>query len=97
MSDNRKTLTKDNIKISVVIPCYNEVDTLENVIERVRECGLATEIIVVDDGSTDGSRDLMKGELYDKIDKILFHKKNLSAFFAFFSPLGRNYLCDFMM
>lgn len=76
MSDNQKILTKDNIKISVVIPCYNEVDTLENVIERVRECGLATEIIVVDDGSTDGSRDLMKGELYDKIDKILFHKKN---------------------
>ncbi|MCR5209055.1 MAG: glycosyltransferase family 2 protein [Lachnospiraceae bacterium] len=76
MSDEGKILTKENIKISVVIPCYNEADTLENVIERVRGCGLETEIIVVDDGSTDGSRELMKGELYDKIDKILFHKKN---------------------
>lgn len=69
--------SKEELIISVVIPCYNEVDTIENVIDKVRDCGLNTEIIVIDDYSTDGSRDLLKGELKGKIDKLLFHKKNM--------------------
>ena len=72
-----KHLTAENIIISVVIPCYNEAETLKTVLESVRDCGLKTQIIVVDDGSTDGSRELLAGELKPYVDKILFHKSNL--------------------
>lgn len=70
-------LNKEDLIISVVIPCFNEKDTIASVVERVRNCGLKTEIIIVDDGSTDGTRELLKGELQGKIDKILFHKVNM--------------------
>lgn len=71
----KKTL--DTILLSVVIPCYNESKTIANVIDTIRNCGVPhTEIIIVDDYSTDGCRDLLKGELKDKADKILFHKVN---------------------
>lgn len=70
-------LNKEDLVLSVVIPCYNEKDTIALALERVRNCGLNTEIIVVDDGSTDGTRDLLQGELSERIDKILFHKVNM--------------------
>lgn len=62
--------------LSVVIPVYNEKDTIERVIEKVRSCGIKTEIIIVDDFSTDGTRELLRGELKNKVDKVLYHKKN---------------------
>jgi len=66
------------LKLSVVIPCYNELDYIEPVIERVRAVGLASEIIVVDDGSTDGTRDILKrleGENYPELS-IIYHERN---------------------
>lgn len=48
-----------SLKLSVIIPCYNEVNTLETVLERVDAVGLAYEIVIVDDGSTDGTRDIL--------------------------------------
>lgn len=69
--------TLDDIILSVVIPCYNEKKTIGGVIESIRNCGVPnTEIIIVDDCSTDGTRDLLRGALKDKADKILFHKVN---------------------
>lgn len=69
--------TIDDILLSVVIPCYNEKDTIETVLDAVRNCGVKnTEIIVVDDCSQDGTRDLLQGELRSKIDKLIFHKYN---------------------
>ena len=47
------------MKLSVLIPVYNEVETLEEAIRRVRSVRLPKEIIAVDDGSTDGSRELL--------------------------------------
>jgi glycosyltransferase involved in cell wall biosynthesis len=45
------------MKVSVVIPCYNERDTISEIVSAVRTAPLPNiEIIVVDDGSTDGSR-----------------------------------------
>ena len=69
--------TLETIKLSVVIPCYNEKKTIETVLDAVRNCGLQNiEIIVVDDCSTDGTRDYLKKELKDKIDILLFQKVN---------------------
>lgn len=50
-------------KLSVVIPCYNEERTLESVVDRVlraARCGLDIEVIIVDDGSRDGSAEVIK-------------------------------------
>ena len=71
-------MDEKNVKLSVVIPCYNEVHTIEKVIDAVRECGLPNvEIIIVDDYSTDGSRELLKGDLRKKIDRLILQKKNM--------------------
>lgn len=48
------------LTLSVIIPCFNEVDTIEAVLERVVEVGLAHEIVIVDDGSTDGTREVLR-------------------------------------
>jgi len=50
----------DQVTLSVVIPAYNEIRTAETLLRRVREVPLELEVIVVDDGSTDGTRDLLK-------------------------------------
>jgi glycosyltransferase involved in cell wall biosynthesis len=47
----------ESISISVVVPVYNEAGTIAEVVKRVLNCGYDTEVIVVDDGSTDGTRD----------------------------------------
>ncbi|MBI3551229.1 MAG: glycosyltransferase family 2 protein [Elusimicrobia bacterium] len=51
------------MKISIVIPVYNERATIKELLERVRRLALDKEIIVVDDGSKDGSREILKSEI----------------------------------
>ena len=63
------------MKLSVIIPVYNEVGTIEEIIERVKQVPFEKEIIVVDDGSTDGTRDLLKKKGGDGIT-VLFHESN---------------------
>ncbi|MDD4910427.1 MAG: glycosyltransferase family 2 protein [Candidatus Omnitrophica bacterium] len=63
------------MKISVVIPVYNEVNTISEVIRRVRDVGIEKEIIVVDDCSADGTKELLQGFKEDGI-KVFFHDKN---------------------
>lgn len=53
------TAESKQLTLSVIIPCYNEVSTLEDVLARVEMVGLADEIVIVDDGSTDGTRELL--------------------------------------
>jgi glycosyltransferase involved in cell wall biosynthesis len=50
----------DAMKLSIVIPCYNECRTIREIVARVLEQPYEKEIIVVDDGSTDGSRDILR-------------------------------------
>jgi len=65
------------MKISVVIPCYNEVDTIERIIAAVRAAEPTDkEIIVVDDASTDGSGERLAGELRARIDGLVRHPVN---------------------
>jgi glycosyltransferase involved in cell wall biosynthesis len=64
--------------LSVVIPVYNEIATIEEVIRRVRASGVPTEIIVVDDGSTDGTRELLRRLSSDAADmRVIMHETNL--------------------
>lgn len=70
-------MNKENIKISVIVPCYNEINTIEKVVDTIRNCNLNTEIILIDDHSTDGTRELIKEKICHKVDVVLFHKKNM--------------------
>jgi len=60
------------LKLSVIIPVYNEKSTISEVIEKVREVPIDKEIIVVDDGSTDGTGDILDKHADDPI--ITVHK-----------------------
>ena len=63
------------MKLSIVIPCYNEKNTIDKIINAVRNSPVIDkEIIVVDDFSTDGTRELLNK--YQDI-KIAFHNKNM--------------------
>jgi len=66
------------MKLSIVIPVYNEKKTIQEIIGRVQavEVGLAKEIIVVDDFSQDGTRQILE-KLNEPNLKVLFHSKNL--------------------
>jgi len=65
------------MKISVIIPVYNEVDTIEEIISRVIEVAIEKEIIVVDDFSTDGTRERLKKIVQSEENmKVLYHKRN---------------------
>jgi len=66
------------MKLSVVIPCYNEQSTIETVVEEVRGAPVDDiEIIVVDDGSTDGTRELLKAKPQGWVDKLVLQERNL--------------------
>jgi glycosyltransferase involved in cell wall biosynthesis len=64
------------MKLSVIIPIYNEANTIHTILDRVHATGLAHEIILVDDGSTDGTRDLVSS--WDGLQGIhvILHEKN---------------------
>ncbi|MBM3865114.1 MAG: glycosyltransferase family 2 protein [Verrucomicrobia bacterium] len=65
------------MKLSVVIPCYNEVRTIRHIVDRVRAAPVAErEIIIVDDCSRDGTRDLLRTEIAPLVDQVLFHEVN---------------------
>jgi len=63
------------MKLSVIIPVYNEFQSIQEIIERVKRVACEKEIIVVDDCSTDGTRDLLQGMGGDGIT-VLFHRSN---------------------
>jgi glycosyltransferase involved in cell wall biosynthesis len=64
------------MNLSVIIPVYNEVGNIEEILKRVVATGLPSEIIVVDDGSKDGTRDLLsKLDGRDKV-RVILHEKN---------------------
>ena len=65
------------MKVSIVIPCYNEKDTIEKIVEAVCNAPLKSrEIIVVDDCSKDGTQTLLRERLSSMVDRIIYHPVN---------------------
>lgn len=65
------------MKLSVVIPCFNEAGTICSVVEAVKASPVKNcEIIIVDDCSTDGTREILRSRIEPKVDKIIYHPKN---------------------
>jgi glycosyltransferase involved in cell wall biosynthesis len=65
------------MKLSIIIPCYNEANTIRDVINRVAVIPIPEkEIIIVDDGSTDGTREILRKEVFQEVKEIIFHKSN---------------------
>lgn len=65
------------MKLSIIIPCYNELATIDALLRRVSAVEIDKEIIVIDDASQDGSRDLLEGELAPLIDRLVLHSENM--------------------
>jgi len=79
------------LKLSVVIPAYNEIDTIEEILLKVQEVDLDKEIIIVDDGSTDGTKEFLiklrrsKGKVkLEKTNKFI----NVDNIRVFFQPIN---------
>ena len=65
------------MKISIIIPCFNEENTIEEIINRIIEQKeIDKEIIVIDDFSSDHTRKILKEKLEDKIDKLILNERN---------------------
>jgi len=66
------------MKFSILIPCYNEVGTIEQLVRSVNNSALSDkEIIVIDDCSTDGTGELLRNRLSGLADRIIYHDVNL--------------------
>ncbi len=64
------------MKLSVVIPCFNELATIQQVVDAVKGCGIDCEIIIVDDFSRDGTRDLLLEVIESQVDRVIYHPRN---------------------
>ncbi len=65
------------MKVSIVIPCYNEKNTIEEIAEAVRSAPIENkEIIVVDDCSGDGTQAVLKEKISQMVDRIIYHPVN---------------------
>tara|TARA_B100000242_G_C42990150_1_gene459650 strand:+ start:120 stop:818 length:699 start_codon:yes stop_codon:yes gene_type:complete len=65
------------MKLSIIIPVFNEVNTIEKIINKIHLQSIKNfEIIIVDDCSTDGTREILKSKIRPKVKKIIYHKNN---------------------
>ena len=64
------------MKVSVIIPVYNEKSTIEEILRRVKAEEIATEILVIDDGSIDGTREILENLERDSLLRVILHDRN---------------------
>ena len=78
------------MKLTIIIPVFNEIQSLKILLNKVLGTKINKQIIVVDDFSSDGSRELLINQFKDKINKLILHKKNLGKGAAIIS--AKNYI-----
>jgi glycosyltransferase involved in cell wall biosynthesis len=72
-----RRLEASTVKLSVVIPCYNERESIHRIVQAVKSCGLENlEIVIVDDCSTDGTVDILRKEIAPLVDQVIYHSVN---------------------
>ena len=78
------------MKLTIIIPVYNEIKSLNILLNKVLASKVKKQIIVIDDYSTDGSREEITSKFSQKVDKIILHQKNLGKGAAIIS--AKNYI-----
>ena len=64
--------------ISVIIPCYNEIKTIKQIVNKVLSLdNIKIQLILIDDASNDGTTKILKEEIENKVSKVIYHEKNL--------------------
>ena len=77
------------MKLSIIIPCYNEKEHLPELISRVKSSPVPEkEIILVDDCSTDGTAELIRSQLETAVDRVIYHPENMGKGAAIRSGIG---------
>lgn len=88
MGKKRVRLIENNMKLSIIIPCFNEKDHIEKLISNVKNSPVEDkEIILVDDCSNDGTTELIRTHLESQVDKIIYHTQNMGKGSAIQSAL----------
>jgi glycosyltransferase involved in cell wall biosynthesis len=64
------------MKVTILVPTYNELHTIQEILRRVQVVGIAEEILVIDDGSTDGTRGILQDLDSKGLVRVIFHEKN---------------------
>ena len=63
--------------LSVLIPCFNEKNTIERIVGKINKLeNLNIEIIIIDDNSIDGTREILKNEIKNQVSQIIFNEEN---------------------
>tara|TARA_B100001758_G_scaffold212189_1_gene195954 strand:+ start:198 stop:884 length:687 start_codon:yes stop_codon:yes gene_type:complete len=71
------------LKISIIIPCFNEIHTIEKIVDKVlQQSQYEKEIIIVDDFSTDGTREILEYKLKNKVNQLILNEKNYGKGFC---------------
>ena len=64
--------------LTIIIPVFNEKNTIKEIIRKINlQKNIEKQIILVDDGSDDGTTEIIKNELLSKLDRVVFHQRNL--------------------
>lgn len=67
----------EEVTLSIIIPCYNERENIIKILDKIDQVkGFNKEIIVVDDCSTDGTRDILEEKVKNRVSKLIYHEQN---------------------
>ena len=71
------------MKVSIIIPCYNEHKTIVQIVNKIlNQTKIEKEIIIIDDCSTDGTKEILQKNINSKVDKIIYNEKNFGKGFC---------------